>query len=698
MTAPIRVLHLEDSPRDAALISHSLAAAGLYCDITVVDDEARFEAALREQEVDVVLCDYNLPGYDGLLALELARARRPGVPVLMISGTIDEEHAVECLHCGATDYLLKGRLERLPSAVRRALAEVEKARSAERVSVAFLRQTRRIRELHELTVATTLSDAYRIGEALRVGGSWFGMALGLVCRTERGVLTVEHSWSDALTQPAPLVTHGPLEGSCAADVLADGVPRALPGSHPPRHRAHPALRRGEVARYIGVPLIVHGRPYGTVEFMSEHARTEPFDDTDTASLQMLARWIGAVIGVHHLQEQVNRSQKMEAIGTLASSVAHDFNNLLSVIQCSAQILMLELPPDGDQAVEVQQVLEATTRATTLTRQLLTFSRKEVSKPQTVDLGVLLEKVSSMLRRLIRSDVTLEVTRAGEVLGAFVDAGQFEQVVMNLCLNARDAMPNGGLLSLSVDRVPIDLDFVAGHPWAQPGEFVRVTVRDSGMGMDAETQSRIFEPFFTTKGAVDGTGLGLVVVYGIVQQHGGLINVMSRPGMGTTFELYFPHEPLAAQLEQFAREIVLADAATGGESAPGLPTIAVRRMLLVDDEDAIRRVASRLLTRQGYTVIACANGVDALRAIDDPTLELHVAMLDVVMPDMSGFELFRRLRERRPCLPVVFVTAYADQDEFARVRGPGVRLVEKPFEIERLVEVIREAASEMEVPV
>jgi signal transduction histidine kinase/DNA-binding response OmpR family regulator len=696
MTGPIRVLHLEDSPRDAALIAHSLTAAGLSCDITVVDDEARFEAALREQEVDVVLCDYNLPGYDGFLALELARARRPGVPVLMISGTIDEEHAVECLHRGATDYLLKGRLERLPSAMRRALAEVGRARSAERVSAAFLRQSQRIRELHELTVATTLSDDYRIGEALRVGGSWFGMALGLVCRTERGVLGVEHRWSDALTPSAPLVAQGPLEGSCAADVLADGVPRALPGSHPPRHRAHPALPRGEVASYIGVPLIVHGRPYGTVEFMSGQARTEPFDDTDTASLQMLARWIGAVIGVHHLQEQVNRSQKMEAIGTLASSVAHDFNNLLSVIQCSTEILMLRLPPDDDQAVELQQVLEATSRATTLTRQLLTFSRKEVSKPQTVDLGVLLEKVSNMLRRLIGSDVTLEVTRAGEVLGAFVDAGQFEQVVMNLCLNARDAMPHGGVLSLSVDRVPIDLDFAAGHPWAQPGEFVRVSARDTGVGMDAETQARIFEPFFTTKSAANGTGLGLAVVYGIVQQHGGLINVVSRPGLGTTFELYFPHEPLAGQLEQLAREVALADAMASGESAPDLPTAAARTLLLVDDEDAIRRVATRLLTREGYTVVACANGPDALRAVEDPTSDIYAAMLDVVMPEMSGFELFRQLRERRPSLPVVFVTAYADQEHFARIRGPGVRLLEKPFEIERLAAVIREVVREMEM--
>jgi PAS domain S-box-containing protein len=397
------------------------------------------------------------------------------------------------------------------------------------------------------------------------------------------------------------------------------------------------------------------------------------------------RLVGVTLDVTErvrLEEQLRQAQKMEAVGQLAGGIAHDFNNLLTVIGGNLEFAQSELPPDlpGNHPVraDLQEIADAASRARSLVRQLLTFSRKQTIHPQRVRVGELVRGAERLLRRLIGEEIDLAVTVAdgGSVVDA--DPGQLEQVLMNLAVNARDAMltarhghpGRGGTLRIATDRVQLTSRDAESWPPLQPGPYLRLTVRDTGHGIDAATLAHLFEPFFTTKAIGAGTGLGLATVFGIVRQAGGAVRVDSAPGQGAAFTILLPVTEDG-------------DAATGGPPARTLPARQVARVLLVEDEDPVRQTMRRILERHGYAVVEARNGAEALDLWRAERATIDAVVSDLRMPEMGGRELAARLRAESPSLPVVYVSGYAEQPADEQ---PGIAdaFVEKPFAAETLL--------------
>jgi two-component system cell cycle sensor histidine kinase/response regulator CckA len=508
----LRVLVVEDRTEDAELAIRELHRAELNCETRRVETADAFRQALVNFRPDIVLADYTVPGFGGMVALEILRTEAPTIPLIIVTGSLDEETAAQCIKAGAADYLLKTNLVRLGPAVRAALALAEsKARS------------------------------------------------------------------------------------------------------------------------------------------------------------------------RSLEAQLFLSQKMEAVGRLAGGVAHDFNNILTAIGGYADLLMADLPPDDRRRHDVEEIHQATQRAAALTQQLLAFSRRQVLQPKVLNLNALVPNIEKMLRRLIGEDILFATVLHPSLGNVRADPGQLEQVIVNLALNARDAMPDGGRLTIETRNVELDEAYAADHPAVKPGRYVMLAVTDTGVGMDEETKARIFEPFFTTKVRGKGTGLGLATVYGIVQQTGGHIWPYSEPGRGTTMRVYLPRVDAPADPIEHHR-----DAAP--ETLRGNETI-----LVVEDEAPVRAVTRQLLERNGYTVLEAPDGPAALALVDGEAGGRHIDLLltDVIMPGMSGRELAAELNARRPNVRVLFMSGYTD-DAVVRhgMLEPGLAYLEKPFRPTALLRKVR----------
>jgi two-component system, cell cycle sensor histidine kinase and response regulator CckA len=378
-----------------------------------------------------------------------------------------------------------------------------------------------------------------------------------------------------------------------------------------------------------------------------------------------------------LEEQLFVSQKMEAVGLLAGGVAHDFNNLLSVIMGYSDLILDGFPPDDPRWQQVQQIKKAGLRATSLTRQLLAFSRKQVFQPKVLDINALLTDFNKMLRRMVGEDIELVSVLKPGLGQTKADPGQIEQVIMNLVVNSRDAMPTGGQLIIETANEDLDEAYRRSHPPVQPGRYVMISVTDTGVGMDRKTQARIFEPFFTTKEQGRGTGLGLAVVYGIVKQSEGYIWVYSELGKGTTFKIYFPRIDEPAQSVQTDRGE--AELVRGSET-----------ILLAEDADPLRDLTRAMLEKNGYTVLAAENGKEAIRIAERQDRPIQLLLTDVVMPGMSGRELANYLVAKRPDMRVLYMSGYTS-DSIVRhgVLDPGISFIEKPFSQEGLMRKLRE---------
>ena len=484
MKTPLRLLHLEDDPVDAELITTTLMEGNIPCQSQLVDTRQAFVAALKEGRMDLILADYSIPGFDGMTALTLARQHCPDVPFLFVSATIGEELAIDAMHQGATDYVLKQRLGRLVPSVQRALRELED-------------------------------------------------------RAER-------------------------------------------------KRAEEALRQSE--------------------------------------------------------KQFRQSQKMEAVGRLAGGIAHDFNNLLTVIMGYSQVLLTELGSQHPLRGKIEETLKAGERAATLIRQLLTFSSKQSLDPKVLSLNTAVTSLESLLRRLIGEDIQL-VSQLDPTNGRLrADQAQLEQILVNLVVNARDAMPKGGTLTIETAQVELTRSPVYHLTPLPPGPYVRLAVSDTGCGMDRNTQSHIFEPFFTTKGEGKGTGLGLSTVFGIVTQCGGAIDVTSRVGHGTRFDLYFPS--------------IESDILTTAPTQPlGQPQRGTETILLVEDEPSVRTLVRDELRKLGYRVVEAKNGIEACLLATQQAGSLQLLLTDVVMPGMGGRELAQHLSVIKPDLRTLFMSGY-----------------------------------------
>jgi PAS domain S-box-containing protein len=377
-----------------------------------------------------------------------------------------------------------------------------------------------------------------------------------------------------------------------------------------------------------------------------------------------------------LEEQFRQAHKMEAVGRLAGGVAHDFNNVLTIIRAQTEFLLADLAGDDPRRTDVLEIQEAADRAAAFTRQLLAFSRRQLLQPEVLDLNGVVGGMEMMVRRLVGEDVVLLTKLHPHLPRISADPGQLQQVVLNLAVNARDAMPRGGTLLIETALVELDEHYPRQHPTAKPGVHVVLAVTDTGCGMDPATRSRVFEPFFTTKEPGKGTGLGLSTVYGIVKQSGGHIWVYSEVGRGTTFKLYFPPNYGALKPSEPERTVPPIN----GSGAT---------ILLVEDERPVRSTVRRLLERHGYRVLEAANGHDALTLVTSRQAEIHLVLSDMVMPGMGGMELADRIRALSLALPVVLMTGYTEEAiTRAGERPRDEQIIEKPFTLNAMLEKVR----------
>ena len=501
----LRILLIEDVDADAALMLHELQRAGLAFTSRRVSDEPSLREALGSFDPDLVLSDHALPSFSGEAALRIVHAERPNTPVIIVTGSLDEETAAEYIKSGAAEYVVKHRLFRLPTAVQRALALRQALQNAANAEAALLRSERRFRRLVEYSsdVVTLLDAAGHI------------------------------VYSSQSLKPTLGYAAGELQGQNVFTLLhADDRPAAEGLFHDVREHAAVARASFRVRHQDG--------SWRDLEVVAANHLDDPVVEAIVVNYHDVTDRKRAEATLRKVTEQRRQAQKMEAIGRLASGVAHDFNNILTVITCCSEFLLETLDPAAPGHGDVAEIREAARRGAALTRQLLAFGREQVVAPQHANLNELVANMSGMLERLLNRGVTLRFTAAAGLNAIWADPGQVEQVVMNLAVNAGDAMPQGGQLTITTRPTLIDVES-AGRLGIRPGSYAILQVRDTGSGMDAETRAHLFEPFFTTKPKGKGTGLGLATVYGIVKHAGGYIGVESEVGKGSTVEVYFPHE-------------------------------------------------------------------------------------------------------------------------------------------------------------
>jgi PAS domain S-box-containing protein len=404
-----------------------------------------------------------------------------------------------------------------------------------------------------------------------------------------------------------------------------------------------------------------------------------WSEDDLSLLRVAGEIFASGLERRRVEDQLREAQKLESVGRLAAGVAHDFNNMLTPILGFAELLLDEVGQRGESRDSVAQIIRAAERSRDLVRQLLAFSRKQILDLRPLELSAVVLGMQALLRRTIREDIELKVIVDDLPCRVRADSGQLEQIVMNLCVNAQDAMPRGGTILIETARVELDASYCDSHPQVRPGPHVMLSLTDTGLGMDERTRAHIFEPFFTTKPRGVGTGLGLATVYGIVRQHGGSIWLYSEPGKGSTFKIYLP-----------AIDAPAPQAAAGGSPVPALAGPAT--VMLVEDDEMVRNLVRTILTRAGCSVIAAASGTECLRALEAHPGPLHLLLTDVIMQDMNGRELYEAVQRRRAGAPVkvLFMSGYT-HNVIAHhgVLEEGVAFIQKPFSVERLLEKVRE---------
>jgi two-component system cell cycle sensor histidine kinase/response regulator CckA len=629
MGTRVRLLHLEDNPIDSELVELALREADMDWDVVRVESRDAFVAALEQGGFSMVVSDYSLPSFNGLEALRETRMRKPDVAFLFFTGTLGEERAVEALKAGATDFVAKERRERLAPALQRAVKEAEE-RSARKQAE---EQYRRLFDSnpHPMWVFDPETLAF-------------------LAVNDATIRQYGYSRSELL-------------GMTIKDIRPpEEVPALM------EELKAPAWPKSDWLR-----VWKHRRKDGAII------------DVETGANGITFQGRPAVLVLAHdvtekkkLEAQLLQSQKMEAIGQLAGGVAHDFNNLLGVITGYTDLLLTDLGDEHPGTRRAEQIRKAADRAAGLTRQLLAFSRKQVLQPKVLDLNAVVLDVEKMLQRLIGEDIQL-VTVLSEALGRVrADRGQIEQVIVNLSVNARDAMPRGGKLIIETANAELDAQYAGTHTEVTPGAYAMLAVSDTGHGMDAETMSHIFEPFYTTKEEGKGTGLGLSTVFGIVKQSCGHVGVYSEVEKGTTFRVYLPRVGEDGEATAYA---------------PGLPEPRRARgetILLVEDADVLRMMIREMLESAGYEVLAEGSPEEALTVSETHSGPIHLVLTDVVMPQMSGPQLAERLKAKWPGVKVLYMSGYTDEAIVHRgaLEG-GAPFLQKPFTTEALLRKVGE---------
>jgi two-component system cell cycle sensor histidine kinase/response regulator CckA len=601
------VLQVEDSRTDAELILRLLTKAGYEVESERVEDPEAMRAALGGRAWDVIIADHRMAHFDAPSALLVLHQSGLDIPLVVVSGSIGDELAVALMKAGAHDYILKDNLARLVPAIER---EIRDARS------------RRGRRQAESDLAESQERLALAMDATQLGTFDFSPQTGTMI------------WSELTKRHFGL----PPDAKVTFETF-------LRGLHPDDRERVDAMVQSAL------------RPYSDGRYAAEY-RTIGIEDG-------IARWISAwgrvffdaerqpvrFVGVTRditenksLEDQFRQAQKLESIGRLAGGVAHDFNNLLTVVNGYSDMILRKLPQDDPLHEFCSEIRAAGERATTLSGQLLVLSRKRAVQVKTVNLNDVIVEVEKMLGRVIGEDVRLETILSPSLGCVLADDGQLHQVVMNLAVNARDAMPHGGKLLIETMNVDLDDSFAREHAGVKPGRYVEMSVSDTGVGMTKEVLAHLFEPFFTTKTAGQGTGLGLATVYGIVKQNGGSIRVFSEPEMGTRFRIYLPRtEPAETAPEDLKPKVMVY----------GTETI-----LVVEDQDQLRKMVVRVLRSRGYKVHHAANPAEALRPANSFMDPVHLLLTDIVMPGMSGSQLSDKMKAMHPAMQTVFMSGYS----------------------------------------
>ena len=628
----LQILHIEDSPQDAEIIRERLIDAGFAMHIDWATNEQEFTDFLQSGHYDIVLADYRLPAFDAPAALRLVQSLWPDIPFICVSGAVGEEKAVELLKQGATDYIPKDRLDKLPMAMRRALDEV-----GERIARRAAEEALRASEERHRAILQTAIDGFWVadieGRLLEVNETYCRMS----GYTAQELLTMR-----------------------ILDMVTEEEVNDIAG------RIQNIMNQGE-ARFESR----HRRKDGSMYDVEVSVQYQPVDGG------RFVVFLQDITEHRKLEEQLRQSQKMEAIGQLAGGVAHDFNNILTVIIGYCDLLKMKpvLNDAGKRAIE--QISIAAAKAAQLTRGLLAFSRKQVMDTIPVNLNDIVQQVQKFLVRIIGEDITLKAIYNNPTLRVMADAGQIEQVLMNLATNSRDAMPEGGVLTIETGLQEIDDSFVHSHDWGKPGSYALITVSDTGTGMDEETLKRIFEPFFTTKEVGKGTGLGMAIVYGIVNQHNGFIYVISEQGKGTTFKIFIP----LIGKEEFTDT---------PEAVAELPKGGTETILVAEDDASVREVVATVLGDSGYEVIYAEDGQDAVEKFSANMSRVKLILMDMVMPKKSGLEAYKEIKQLRTDIKVLFTSGYTA--DFIQSRGEldaGADLIVKPVKPSELLRKIRE---------
>ena len=884
----LRVLHIADQEQDLALMTRHLTQAGHDLTIHRVDTPDLMKAALEREEWDVVLCDYSLPHFHALAALQVLKDTGLDIPFIIISGTVGESVAVEAMRAGAHDYLMNDNLARLAQTIEREMQQAENRRSRKHAEESlkaseaelsvlfaaltdvmvldrdgrylkiapttpaylhkppsellgktvhdvfpkqeadfFLTHIRRALDegcMHRTDYSMVVEDGREVWLDCSVSPMtpdsviWIGRDVTEAKRSEKAltqsdsrkaailqsaldcVVTIDAEGKVIYFNPAAESTFGYTSDEAVGKRMSELIiPARLRGYHDQglakylatghstilgkrievygmrsdgneipleltitaigelprpiftafirdlterkrseaeRKQAEEELRKSEERYRISVENAhdiiyehdLEGK-YTSINKAGEQITGYTLDETlklniaDTVApehvnkarqmigaklagqsitayeLEIIAKdgrripvevntslvfQNGIPIGVQgiardvterkHLEEQLRQSQKMEAIGQLAGGVAHDFNNLLTVIGGYSSILLIKLPPDSPFRASVEEIKKASDRASGLTRQLLAFSRKQILQPRILDLNTVVSDLDKMLRRLIGEHIDLLTITDPNLDNVKADPGQLEQVLLNLVVNARDAMPEGGKLTIETRNAVISKDYAQLHG-IPPGPYIMLTVSDTGCGMEAAVREHIFEPFFTTKEAGKGTGLGLATLYGIIKQSGGNVRVYSELGHGTTFKIYLPRAQEFAEIGEL----------TGTKPTPkGTETV-----LLVEDEEQVRAILKQILENQGYHVLSASQGEEALAISQEPG-DIQLMITDVVMPQMSGRELAERMLSVRPSLRVLFMSGYTD-DAIVRhgLLDEKLNFIQKPFDSATVARKVRD---------
>ncbi|MHC1742726.1 MAG: response regulator [Syntrophobacteraceae bacterium] len=635
MPHSLRVLLVEDSERDAELIVRHLRKGGLVLSPERVDTPAQMRQAIERQDWDLVISDHNMPQFDAPAALEVLRSSGRDIPFIVVSGTIGEEKAVALMKAGANDYVIKDNLARLLPAVERELRDAEERRERRRAEQALRDSEGKYRSLVENTADLImrfdcLNRHLFANPAVR---SFFSFEVeAFLGRSHRDLGFPEEqclSWENAIQQV--FKTRKAHEMELALEKKND-------------------------------PAILNVRLFPEYQ-----------EDEQVCSVLCVAR---DVTRERNTEFQLLHAQKMEAIGTLAGGIAHDFNNLLQTIQGYTDLLLMrhkEGEPDGRELLEISGAAQ---RAGELTRQLLAFSRKVESKLQPSDLDEIIRPLRIVLERTFPKTISIEIdverTRHRIVN---VDPSQIQQVLLNLAVNARDAMPVGGTLTIFTDDVAFDREGSTPCPEMPPGEYIRIAVSDTGHGMDDQVMAKAFDPFFTTKEVGKGTGLGLAMVYGIIKNHHGYVYCESKIQGGTTFTIFLPALDTIPEI---------AESISEEEPRKGYETI-----LLVDDEEVIRNVAEVTLTSFGYKVISVSSAEHALDIYSKMKDEIDLIMLDLIMTGIGGRECLLRLMRMNPLIKVVISSGYGVSQLKEEILNAGAKaFIDKPYTMRNIEKAVR----------